>query len=394
MDRTDNGGTQGEGALSWIGNPRGAWARAPVRISAAAVAGSALMLAAGVGLAAYKLPQSTYMDLAVPTGAYEAPRPGAALGGDVCRDCHGAAFKATRASMHATSFDSLPRARSARQIAERLGLGDMREEAACQSCHISVGAEEDLFASDEGGDEAPAPKPKPVGAVQCESCHGPAKVWADIHWRYNGARIPADQEDPAHKAERLRQVDAAGMIRAARGDLMVARCLACHIVADERLVNEGGHPAASDFEYVSWTQGEVRHNFGTEEGDENHPSSPDGLRLMYVVGAVVDLEQSLRALTRATTRGLYAEAMAESARRAAARLVDLSELLRLPELDTILDMASMARLRINSPVKMGRLAEDVAVQAKALTERYDGSTFAAIDQLLPPEDSYRGRVYE
>ena len=67
--------------------------RASARMVAGAAAAGALVLAAGVGLAAYKLPRSTYLDLAVPTGAYEAPRPGASLGGDVCRDCHGAAFK-------------------------------------------------------------------------------------------------------------------------------------------------------------------------------------------------------------------------------------------------------------------------------------------------------------
>ena len=75
-------------------------------------------------------------------------------------------------------------------------------------------------------------------------------------------------------------------------------------------------------------------------------------------------------------------------------MASLAELLRLPELDAILDLASMARLRINNPEMMGRLAEGIAVRAAALAERYDGSTFAAVDQLLPPEDSYHGRVYE
>jgi hypothetical protein len=394
MDRTGEGGTQEEGTLNRISEFRGIRRFARTRVVTAAVAVATLLFAGGVGLAGYELPQSTYMDLAVPTGAYEAAPPGAALGDDVCRDCHGAAFKATRASMHATSFDSLPRARSARQIAERLGLGDMREEAMCQSCHISVGAEEDLSASDEGGDVAPEPKPKAVGAVQCESCHGPAKGWADIHWRYNGARIPADQEDPAHKVERLRQIDEAGMIRAARGDLLAARCLSCHIVADERLVNMGGHPAASNFEFVRWSQGEVRHNFGTDEGDENHATPRDRLRLMFVVGGVVDLALAVRALTRATTRALYAETLAGRARMAASRVVDLSETLKLPELDAIVEVMSTARLRMNSPASMGRLADDIAAQAKALAERYDGSTFAAVDQLLPSEDRYHGRAYE
>ena len=53
--------------------------------------------------------------------------------------------------MHATSFESLPRTKAAREITERLGLGDMREEAACQGCHFSIGAEEDILASDEEG---------------------------------------------------------------------------------------------------------------------------------------------------------------------------------------------------------------------------------------------------
>ena len=37
-------------------------------------------------------------------------------------------------------------------------------------------------------------------------------------------------------------------------------CLSCHTVPNEALVN-AGHPTSEKFEFVRWSQGEVRHNF-------------------------------------------------------------------------------------------------------------------------------------
>ena len=70
----------------------------------------------------------------------------------------------------------------------------------------------------------------------------------------------------------------------------------------------GGHPPGSpEFELVTWSQGEVRHNYarspGAPENATNVPASAERRQRLYVIGALVDLETSLRNLNACKDRG-------------------------------------------------------------------------------------------
>ena len=92
----------------------------------------------------------------------------------------------------------------------------------------------------------------------------------------------------------------------------------CHTTADEELVNVDGHPAGSlDFEFVSWSQGLVRHNFLNSNGKINELSSPERLRTMVVVGMIAEMEASLRATALATKKATYGITSAQRGARLA-----------------------------------------------------------------------------
>ena len=93
-----------------------------------------------------------------------------------------------------------------------------------------------------------------------------------------------DQETPAHKAERLRKLAAAGMIGPDNVYDLANNCYGCHLVPNEKLVNVGGHKAGSDFELVAWSQGEIRHNNWYTGGKENRQATLEEKRKMYVIG--------------------------------------------------------------------------------------------------------------
>ena len=76
---------------------------------------------------------------------------------------------------------------------------------------------------------------------------------------------------------------------------LAKNCYGCHVVPQEDLVNKGGHRAGSDFELVSWSQGEVLHNTWYSKGKDNVAASAERKRMLYLVGLGVELETALRA---------------------------------------------------------------------------------------------------
>jgi hypothetical protein len=167
-------------------------------------------------------------------------------------------------------------------------------------------------------------------------------------------------------------------------------CYSCHIVPDERLVNEGGHPAGSKIELVAWSQGEMRHNVWYTEGKSNPEASQEDKRVMLVLGRVLDLEHALRGVAKATMRADYAVAMATRARAAAQRLKKISQAASTPEIDAILDIAGSIQVKLNNADELTAAAERIAEQARAFAAGNDGSGLAALDALIPGPDRYRG----
>src|SRR5690606_35633324 len=130
--------------------------------------------------------------------------------------------------------------------------------------------------------------------VSCESCHGGARDWIQLHADYGGPNVTRDTESPEHREARRSASVAAGMNTPSNLYLIARQCLSCHTVPNESLVNVGQHKAGStEFELIAWSQGSVRHNFVTAGGHANIPSNPARRRVMYVVGLMADLEASL-----------------------------------------------------------------------------------------------------
>lgn len=160
----------------------------------------------------------------------------------------------------------------------------------------------------------------------------------------------------------------------------------------EKLVNVGGHPAGSPFELVSWSQGEVRHNTWYNKGKENAVADAARKRMLYLVGRAVDLETALRAVGTATARKLYAFEMAKRADRARKDLAKAAEAVpSAPELAKIVQLSYSAGLKLNNNKALTDAADGISKQIVALSQKYDGSTMAAIDKLVPGPDKFMGK---
>ncbi len=210
-----------------------------------------------------------------------------------CIDCHTYEYKAWQRTHHHDSKEA-GESDLAFELTIELDLDEMRETPMCAQCHFT--AVETSSRTMHYG-------------VTCESCHGPASGWASKH------NVPWEElEGIGSREEKLLALEEAGMIRPGKLYDLAENCFQCHIMAKpaageltvEDVVNietaEGSHPASTPgFELLSWSHGEVRHNFRTPENTED-PTNPAGdhPRAMYAIGKLLDVEYSQRALALAT----------------------------------------------------------------------------------------------
>lgn len=301
--------------------------------------------------------------------AYDLHRdPAKVMGPDACGECHKPSVQVWKGSHHASTFANLPRSDKAREIAGKMGVKSLKADSECLSCHFT--------AKEEGG------KDVTIAGISCESCHGAGKGFIKVHSDFGGANATAETESAAHRAERWKKSEAAGMIRP--GDLysLAENCYQCHTVPNEKLVNTGGHAAGSAFELVAWSQGEVRHNvWYTKTNDE---ADANRKRMMFITGQMLDLEYALRGVAVATQKADYAVTMAKRAQNAVARLAKIGELVSgAPEIKAAAAAGAAASLKLNNERELTAAAEKVKAQAQAFAKKYDGAQFGAIDPYLP-----------
>jgi len=169
--------------------------------------------------------------------------------------------------------------------------------------------------------------------------------------------------------------------------LIARQCLACHTAPDERLVNEGEHPAGSkDFELVRWSQGM---NFLLSDGKTNRPSSQARLRVMFVVGVMADLEASLRATALATVKAPYGIAAAQRAARLKRQLHAIGEKVEHPSIHQALDATLSVRIKLNNREALIAAADAVGRAALEFAKSESGDTLEPIDALLPDAKQYK-----
>lgn len=322
---------------------------------------------------------SSVADSASVEGAAAKPvDPHRTMGSETCVKCHANEVKVWKATPHHRTFEELHRRPAAKEIAAKLGVRSIKYDGRCVNCHYTQQVD---VAS--GNVHA-------IEGVSCESCHGSAKQWLDLHHDYGGEQVTRAMETPEHKRQRLAQSVAAGMRNPVNVYLVAQSCLRCHTTADEELVNVGGHPTGSlDFEFVSWSQGTIRHNFIDSDGNANDPSTRDRLRVMFVSGMIADLEASLRATAEATQKAKYGIAAAQRADRAAKRLLSVSQKIPSKHLEEILTIYSGVTLKLNNREPLIQAADAIAQLGFQFAAETNGHVLQPLDAFIPPTNRWK-----
>lgn len=301
--------------------------------------------------------------------------PGKTMGANACAECHKQEAEAWKASHHFQTFHDMPRNRQASEIAKRMGVRRVKQDGLCRNCHFTVQRK-------DGVEET-------VSGISCESCHGAGQDWIKVHSGYSGKK--AETESKSEAAVRWKLAEQKGMLRPSALYDIAKNCLSCHVVPHEDLVNKGGHKAGSAFELLTWSQGEVRHNSWHSKGKSNVEASAERKRMLYLVGLGTELETSLRAAAKATTRKPYAFIMAQRADKARRELaVAAKAAANIPEIAKVVELSHSANLKLNNEQALTAAAEAIAVQLKTIAGKYDGSTLGGLDRLLPGSDRYKG----
>jgi hypothetical protein len=298
--------------------------------------------------------------------------PANVVGDAACVKCHAAEVKSHQSTPHVRTFDELHRRPEAASIAAKLNLQSIKHDGRCVSCHYTQQLDID------------SGKPHVIAGVSCESCHGAAKSWLELHADYGGPQVTRLTETPVHREVRIKRSIAMGMRNPANVFLVAQSCYRCHTTADEQLVNVGGHSVGSlEFEFVSWSQGTQRHNFVRTDGKSNAQNTPERLRVMFVAGMIAELEATLRATALATEKATFGLNAAQRAARAAARLKSVQQKVGIPEVEQSLATFGTVTLKLNQRVELAAAADEIARFGYEFAEKNDGTALAALDPFIP-----------
>ena len=304
--------------------------------------------------------------------------PAKVMGVESCVKCHASEVRTWQMTPHSKTFDELHRRPEAKQIASKLGLRSIKNDGRCVKCHYTQ-------QSSGAGDQ-----PHVIAGVSCESCHGAAKDWLTLHNDYGGPGITKLAESPAHRQQRLSASVAGGMRNPVNVFSVAQSCLRCHTTGDEELVNVGGHSAGTlEFEFVSWSQGMIRHNFLQTDGASNTVSPPERLRVMFVAGMIAELEASMRATAGATQKAAYGITSAQRTARAGARLQSVAAKVQDDRLNKIVAIFEVVTLKLNNQAQLTRGAEMVSALGHSFAADNDGSSLTALDPFIPARDRWK-----
>ena len=290
------------------------------------------------------------------------------VGASECGECHEDEVAVWRDTKHYKSFYEVSKSEKGRKIAKNMGIKRIKKDAVCIDCHFLEGPKDGNI--------------QPIAGISCESCHGPAKKWINVHSDYGGKSVEKQDEAPEHRSARLSQTKSAGMIKP--GDLydLADNCYGCHLVPEQAVVDTGGHAAGSKFELMSWSQGEIRHNFfRSDSGKENAISSAERKRLLFVIGQALELEHSLKGYAKATAEGDYAAAMKIRMQKSAKRVAWLAKTLKTPELIQMVAAIKTVKLKLGDS-SVSAAATRIQAANKQLSESHDGSAWGALDPQL------------
>ncbi|MEW4486751.1 multiheme c-type cytochrome [Thalassoglobus sp. JC818] len=306
-----------------------------------------------------------------------------------CKKCHPSEVAAWMKSTHFRSADLRLFAKDANTQKYVAALNIDHQELAttsvCASCHGTQAIRRDQVVV--------------LGGISCEKCHGPAggeNGWLNRHQSYDADRvIPRTLETAEHRAERLKECNKAGMIRSDNLYDLAKACYRCHLVNNEDLV-AAGHRLASAFDFVSWSDGEVRHNFFMNRDvnadapslwlETTGNSVQNRRRLKFVVGALVQLEMGLRARAATTNPVLVPQigGMIAAANGKVSQISGVAPTADLAEVTSAVN-SLMATLFVPLPddaQKYSLVADDISKVTKQFLKDHDGSELSGVDALL------------
>ena len=300
-----------------------------------------------------------------------------------CVNCHAREVEVWKQTPHFSTFEKRHRSDRANEIQANLGRTgskkSMKRASDCRQCHYTSQLANNRI--------------RPISGVSCESCHGPGMEWNNIHNKAGGDISASTmrwgegrQESPDQRAKRLAAAAAKGMIHSEMIYEIATNCFGCHTVPNESLVNKGKHKAGSDFDLVVWSQGQVRHNYLSSDGapasPTNRPATTAEKRYRYVIGAMVDLEYTLKNLANVKEKGgAFHKAMVERANRVRKKI------------DAVLNAAPIATLSaalgsVPSPItEATAIGADLPDKVGAATQKFAGESvdLSAIDSQIPTD---------
>jgi hypothetical protein len=172
-----------------------------------------------------------------------------------CKECHRDEYKTWEETKHFKSYRTAHKAEDAKKISIAVsGKKNMKRNKNCTVCHYS------------NEQKKPEDKSKIKYGPACESCHGASSAWESIHFDYGGPSVKQEAETSDHKAKRIADANAAGLIWSSMNYDIAANCMKCHGLARADVSGEAfgkmleaGHPINQSFEAVMFSQGLMRH---------------------------------------------------------------------------------------------------------------------------------------
>ena len=240
-------------------------------------------------------------------------------GQDKCIDCHKAEYVSWQSTHHAIeTFDMLRTGEYLEQAMEfceqlEIPLNQIAKSSICVRCHATP--------------QRSAAGNRVLPGVTCEACHGASggdDGWLNLHAVYGPTGTPREAETEEHHEFRKTTCSRAGQRRVDNPFRLAQACYGCHIIWNEELVNIAEHPSSSErFDFVSWSMGEVRHNFHLDQNrnalvstlwakpvwTERDVSLQNRLRLMFLGGKLAQLQVALANRSEATDDGDFADDM-------------------------------------------------------------------------------------
>ena len=166
-------------------------------------------------------------------------------------------------------------------------------------------------------------------------------------------------------------------------------CFECHIIDDEELVNKGDHHTFSNFELVAWLSGEVRHNVHRNHASANPEASIERRRVLYLTGLLLDVEFTLKALSKSTKEGNYRTDLLNHLDTLNTSVRKAHSLTKLPLLEKV---SATIPNEFEPPTSLIEKADQIARLNKQLIAKSDHFSLEALDSLLPRPDQYIGEV--